>query len=604
MPEHRLIEFSSVLVLGIVAQWIAWRFRLPSILLLLVFGFIAGPVAQLIDTNQLMGELLLPVVSVSVAIILFEGGMSLKISELREVGATVRNLISVGALVTWVLASAAAIFILGLQRNVAVLLGAILVVTGPTVIGPLLTHVRPTNRVRSILKWEGILIDPIGALLAVLVYETILAKEVESATILVALGIVKTVAIGSLLGGFAALVMIALLKYHLVPDFLENVVTLMLVVAAYTTSNFFQRESGLLAATVMGIALANQRLVVTRHILEFKENLRVLLISSLFILLAARLKLEDLTSLNKADFVFLALLFLVVRPVAVALSTRKSGINWREKLFLSWMAPRGIVAAAVASIFAFGLIEAGQADAERLVPLTFLVIIGTVAVYGLTAVPVARWLRVAQPTPDGILIVGAHPWAVSIAEALRKLKFQVVLVDTNEQNIDAARAKGLSAFLGNILSEEAWDEIELDGIGRLFALTSNDEVNSLSALHFSRLLGRAAVFQLPPKGTKRSLERIVSRPLRGRLMFGENVTHGHLTDRFNRGARIELILLTREKNFAALQKAYGDAMAPLFLATEARDLIVYTRRDPPRPREGQTLVCLLDVKAGQASPQI
>ena len=589
---------ASILVLGVCAQWLAWRFRLPSILLLLLFGFAAGPVTGFLDPDALLGDLLVPVVALSVAVILFEGGLSLRVAELPKVGRVVRRLISLGVLVTWLLGAAAAYLILGLDPGLAVLLGAILVVTGPTVIGPLLRLVRPTGPVGAALKWEGILIDPIGAVLAVLVFEAILAGGFREATAAAAAGLVKTALAGSAVGLLGAGAMVLLLKRYWIPDPLQNPVTLMLVVAAFAASNALQAESGLLAVTVMGVALANQKAVTVKHIIAFKENLRVLLISSLFILLAARLRVQDVTGFGMESLAFLGVLMLVARPAAVALSALGSPLNRRERLFLAWMAPRGIVAAAVSSVFALRLAEAGYPGAQRLVPLTFMVIVATVAVYGLTAVPVARWLRVAKPNPQGVLMVGAHAWARAMARALREAGYPVLLVDANWANVSAARMEGLPVFYGNILSETIPQELDLDGIGRLLALTSNDEVNSLAALHFVELFGRGEVYQLAPASETDRGREGVSRHLRGRVLFGPQVTHTELSTRFAAGAFVKKTALTPEFDYKAFRERYGGKALPLFLIRETGELEVFAADNPPSPVPGQTLIACVPPPPG------
>ncbi len=279
MSQHILIALASIVTLGIAAVWLAWRIHLPSILLLLIFGFVAGPITGFLDPDAIFGELLFPIVSISVAIILFEGGMSLRLQELGGIGRVVRNLVTVGALLTWVLGAAAAHYIIGLDLQLAVLLGAILVVTGPTVIVPLLRHVRPVHQIGSTLKWEGILIDPIGAVLAVLVFEALLAGEVDAAATAVALALLKTIAIVGVLAALGAGLLVLLMHRQWVPEFLESPLALMVVVASFAVSNILQPESGLLTATLMGVAVANQKVVGIGHILEFKENLRVLLFS-------------------------------------------------------------------------------------------------------------------------------------------------------------------------------------------------------------------------------------------------------------------------------------------------------------------------------------
>jgi len=283
MTEHLLTGLASIVVLGILAQWLAWRLHLPAILLLLVFGVVAGPVTGILDPDLVFGDLLFPLVSISVAIILFEGGLNLKVSELKNARSVISGLVSTGIIITWILAAAGAHFIAGLELRLAVLLGAVLVVSGPTVIIPLLRQIRPLGNIGSIMKWEGIINDPIGALLAVLVFEVILLGGAEGGTAVVITGVLKAIVLGGGIGVAGAGVIVLLLRRYYIPDFLQNPVSLMLVVVCYVASEAIQPESGLLSVTVMGIALANQQFVSIRHILEFKENLRVLLIASLFI---------------------------------------------------------------------------------------------------------------------------------------------------------------------------------------------------------------------------------------------------------------------------------------------------------------------------------
>lgn len=594
MTEHALVGLASILVLGIGARWLAWRLRLPAILLLLTCGLMAGPVAGVIDPDVLLGPLLLPIVSLSVAVILFEGGLSLRLHDLPQIGRVLRKLVGLGAMVTWGISAIAAHVLLNLEPALAVLLGAVLVVTGPTVITPLLRDIRPLGQIGPILRWEGIVIDPVGATLAVLVFEGIIADGLQHAATLIALGIVKTLALGGALGYLGARLLLQLLKPFWAPDFLHNPLTLMIVVTVFTVANVFQAESGLLAVTIMGVVLANQKTISIKHIVEFKENLRVLLISGLFILLAARLRLDDLMQLGVGSLVFLAVLIFVARPVAVTLSTMGSELTWRERLFLTWMAPRGIVAAAVSAIFALRLVEAGYPQAERIVPLTFLVIIGTVALYGLTAAPLARRLNLAQANPQGLLIVGAYDWARSIASALQAAGCRVLLIDTNWDNIVAARLAGLPAYHGNVLEENALEHMPLDGIGRLIAWTPNDEVNALAALHCAEIFGRAEVYQLSPKEISANHEEAIPQHLRGRLLFAAGLTYATLTARLAAGATIAKTSLTKEFDYPAFQVLHHETVVPLFVIDTAGNITVCTTEKEIFPRVGQTLVSLVE----------
>lgn len=595
--EHHLIGIASVIALGIGAQWLAWRIHLPSILLLLVVGFVAGPITGFLHPDELFGDLLLPVVSIAVAIILFEGGLSLSLRELREVGSVFLRLISLGALVTWGASAALAWLVFGLSPSLALLLGAILVVTGPTVIMPLLRHLRPRRRVGNTLKWEGIVIDPVGAILAVLVFEVILAtSDPGEATGVAALGVLKAIGGGGAIGLVGAGGLVVALRRYWVPDFLQNPVTLMAAVLAYTAANHVQPESGLLAVTIMGVVLANQRAVTVKHIVEFKENLRVLLIAVLFIVLAARLPLASVTQIGLQALVFVGLLILVVRPLTVALCTIGSRLSWRERVFVGWMAPRGIVAAAVSSLFALRLAEAGYAGAESLVAITFAVITGTVAVYGLTAGPLARRLGVADPNPQGALIIGAQPWAQEIAQALREEGYLVRLVDDNWSQIAEARQAGLETFYVGVLQEYVFDEIDLDGVGRLLALTSNDEVNALAALHFMEVFGRSEVFQLPPPRISESegTDQLLPKHLRGRLLFAESATCAELERRLAEGAMIKRTPLTQEFNYAAFRDHYGQSAIPMFAVRRSGRLAVIATDVQTVPEPGDTLIALVD----------
>lgn len=576
-----------IVVLGMVAQWLAWRFNLPSIFLLLILGFIAGPITGFVDPDLLFGNLLFPIVSFSVAIILFEGGLNLSLREFKASGSAIRNLITIGTLVTLLITSLAGHFILGLDAALAILLGAILVISGPTVIVPLLKHVRPVGRTASILRWEGIIIDPIGAMLAVLIFEAIMAGEVQRGAALAFVGFFKTILIGGIAGFLGAKLLVILIKKYWIPDFLDNPIALTIVVGVYAISNMFQVESGLLAVTVMGIVVANQKDVAVKQIIEFKESLRVLLIANLFIILAAKLRYADLEVFNLKSFIFVLVLILIARPLSVFLSTIKTDLSFKERLFLSCVAPRGIVAAAIASIFGIRLMEAGHTQAEFLAPLTFMVIISTVVIYSIGAAPIARFLKLAKPHPQGVLIAGAHSLGRAIAKALRAENFQVLLVDSNWTNISATRRDGLPAYYGSILSEHATDEMDLGGIGRILAITSNDEVNSLAALHFIREFGRAEVYQLLPKGTA------VSEHLRGRLLFSEDTNYTYLAERFAAGATIKNIRLTEAYSPESFESTYGKSAIPLFLISKTGEIAVFTVDKKLTPSAGQILICLV-----------
>jgi NhaP-type Na+/H+ or K+/H+ antiporter len=595
--EYALIQLGLIAVLGIGAQWLAWRLQFPGILLLLLAGFIAGPGMEmligrrLLDPNRLLGDLLLPLVSLSVGIILFEGGLTLRFAELTQAGSVIRNLVTVGAAATWIVVTFSARLILELPWPLALLLGAILTVTGPTVIGPLLRFVRPRGQTAAILKWEGIVIDPIGAMLAVLVFEAIPTGKLQAAGMTLVLGALKTSLIGGVIGLAGALLLIEVLRRLWAPDFLQNPITLMLVTAAFVSANAIQHEAGLFAVTVMGITLANQKRVTVQHIREFKENLTILLVSALFVVLAARLRVEQVHSVGLRAILFTVALILIARPACVMVSTMRSGLTRKEKLFLCCMAPRGIVAASVSAVFALRLGD--QAGADRLVPATFTVIIGTVVVYGLLARPLARALGLASAV-KGFLIAGANPVARAIGKALQAESMPVLMVDTSREQISQARLDGLPVFYGSVLSELVVERNELGGIGRLLALTPNSEVNALATLQFARVFGRDEVFQLASHQPNPARAQAVHPELLGRVLFAADATFDAVERRVERGAKIKRTLITPEFSFARFQQMHGSKALPLFILDTTGELHPFTADQETAPRSGATLLSLVE----------
>ncbi|MFZ0547614.1 MAG: cation:proton antiporter [Candidatus Promineifilaceae bacterium] len=595
MAEEALVGLASILFLGVGAQWLAWRLRLPSILLLLALGFIAGPITGFLHPDEIFGDLLFPIVSMSVAIILFEGGLSLRLTELPQVGKVMLLLITVGALITWTISAVAAHFVLEMTWSLAVLLGAVLIVTGPTVIGPLLRQIRPSGKGGVILKWEGILIDPVGAVLAVLIFDAILAGEFDQATGMVVWGVLETLVIGIGLGFLGAGAMTIFLRRYWIPDFLQNGVSLLVALSLFALSNILRPESGLVTVTLMGVLLANQRLVAIKHIVEFKENLRVLLIGSLFILLASRLDIQSVLDAGWRGLLFLAVLIFLARPLSVYVSTMGSQVTKRSRLFLSWMAPRGIVAASVASIFAYELSVAGIEGTDQLVGMTFLVIVGTVMLYGLTAAPLARKLGLSEENPQGVLIVGAHQLGRDISRVLHSLGFKVMLVDTNERNIEASRAANLPIFYGNALSEEAIEDIDFAGIGRLLAITPNDEVNALATLHYGEIFDRSEMFQLPVEG-KGNRQEPAPKHLRGRFLFDPRLSYKFLNGCLAAGGEIRPFPIEGPLTLESFKEEFEEEVFPLFLMRGSKELVVFTVDFQPVLNDGQTLVVLVPPK--------
>lgn len=580
-----------VLMLGVGAQWAAQRLGLPSILLLLITGFVAGPVTGILSGEMLTGDVLFTFVSLSVAVILFEGGLTLRISELSKVGTVVTRLMTLGIAVTWIVGSVAAYYLFDFEMGwpLAILLGAILTVTGPTVVGPLLRQIRPTGPSAAALKWEGILIDPAGAILAVLIFEALLAG-VGLAAGDVFTGLLRTLLAGLVIGLGAGVLLIVVLRRYWIPDALRGPVALMFVIVAFAMSNVWQPESGLLTVTVMGILVANESRVAIQSIMEFKESLQVLLIGTLFILLAARTDLGSLLEYGWAALVFPLILILVARPLSVWVSTIGTDMSRADRIFLAWMAPRGIVAAAVATLFAFELVEHGLEEADALVSITLLVIIVTVTFYGLTAGPVARRLGLAERDPQGLLIIGAHPMARGLAKAVGDLGYRVVLLDSNAQDVAAARREGLEAVQGNALAEGIFEDLDFAGLGRLLAMTRNDEANALAALHFREVFGRAGVYQLPAEG---EASEGVPTNLRGRALFGREATVLALAERERRGAKVQVEPIEGSLDLEVIRAYEGADVMPLCVVSETGRLHVLTQEQRRAPRSGTQLISYL-----------
>lgn len=577
-----LIGIAAIFVLGVGAQWIAAKLNTPSILPLLILGFIAGPVTELVRPDEMFGDLLFVIVPLAVGVVLFEGGMTLSIAEIRSHHGVVRRLITTGVLVTWGIAAGAAIVILNLSPGMAILFGAVIVVSGPTVVGPLLRSVRPLPRVRTVLNWEGILIDPVGATLAVIVFGILIAGGGSLTGGLG--GVLSTLLAGAIVGVIGAGAMVLLLKGYLIPDRMQAPVTLAAIVTAFVISDLIRHESGLLAVTLMGIALANQPFVPVGRIVAFKETLRDILIAVLFIVLAARLEMDDVLSVDLSEVLFLAVIVLLARPLTVFISTLGSDLTVRERLFVAWVAPRGIVAAAVASVFAIPLEAQGIADADRLVPLTFFVIVGTVALYSLTAKVVGRLLGVVDESPGGLTIVGANPVAREIARAVADTGVEVQLIATNHSELTKARIEGLDAVRASVL-----DQVSEETSGILLIATPNDEFNTLAAIRAVESRDRTHVYKLAPSGGSDS---VTTRP-RARLFVSPELTYITASEAMLSGGTFRSTSLTEQFTFEDYRERYGDRATPAFLVEDSRLVGVFSADSSLTPSPGQTLVSLI-----------
>jgi NhaP-type Na+/H+ or K+/H+ antiporter len=565
MVEDQTVILASIGVVSLVCQWIAWRLRLPAILFLLVAGIFMGPYLGYLDTDALLGDLFFPIVSLAVAVILFEGSLTLKFSEMQEHGKMVRNLLGIGMITTWVVASLASFLALDLSWGIAALFGSVVVVTGPTVIMPLLRAVRPNGRISNILKWEGIVVDPLGALLAVLVFEFVISAGEGGALGHTFVTFGSTLILGTTVGCASGYLLGAALRSRWLPQFLQNAGSLTFMLGVYALSNALVHESGLLTVTIMGIWLANMKGVPVEDILEFKESLSVLLISALFILLAARIDFGSLTSLGLGPLWVILTLMLIARPVAVWLAAIGTDLSWQEKVFLSWVAPRGIVAAAVSALFAFKLEEAGHTGASVLVPLVFMVILVTVITQSLTASPLARLLKVNEVASNGFLFIGANAVAREVAKAFASRGIPVVMTDTSWENVRAARMSNLRVYYGNPVSEHAENNLDLTGIGNTMAMSPYRQLNTLATYHYLDLMGQDKVFGLSEGDQDaRASHQSAGKYVRTRTQFDESVTFAKLASLFSQGATVKVTQLSGAFSYKDYQDQYSGRATPLF----------------------------------------
>ncbi len=594
MNNTILLSLAGIGVLGIGCQWLASWARLPAILFLLIAGILAGPIFNLLHPDELFGDLLFPFVSLSVAVILFEGSLTLKFEEIRGLGVTVRNLITIGALITWLVIAYATHTLLQFPYELAFLFGAIVIVTGPTVIIPMLRTVRPNAKIANILRWEGIVIDPLGALMAVLVFDFIISGQQQDAISSVMFTFGKIILLGSLTGFVGGWGLGYLLRKQYVPQYLRNVITLTTVCAVFVLADATEHESGLLAVTVMGMTMANMRDMDIDDILDFKESLSLLLISALFIVLAARIELQQFTQLGWPALTILAVTMLVARPLAVAVSAIGSDLTIKEQMMIAWIGPRGIVAAAVSALFALRLENQGFSEAALLVPLTFMIIIGTVVIQSATAATIAKLLKVREPSPTGLLIIGAGNVARAIAKQLKELDFKVVLTDSSWENTSLARMEGLETYYGNPISEHADRNLNLVGIGKLLAMSGRGSLDTLASLKFKSDFGVNNVYELKTAREKHiSDKHIVSTRHRGYELFGEDVTYGSLAQLLRNGAELKTTQLSDEFDFDSYLQQHGERSIPLFALDTKNRLHIFVTDGQMRPETGWKIISMV-----------
>ena len=579
--DNLTLTFALIGALGVGSQWLAIRLHMPAIVFMLAAGILAGPVFGLIDPKADFGELFKPIVAVAVALILFEGGLTLNFRELRDAAPAVRRLCTIGALLGWVANTAAAHWIAGLSLPVAAVFGGILVVTGPTVIIPLLRQARLSSRTASTLRWEAIVNDPAGALLAVLAFEAVVASQgdhLAQAAGHFTIGLVAATATGWAAGRVLTLGF----RRGLVPEYMKAPILFTSVLAVYACTDWILHESGLLAVTVMGLTMANARLPSLDELKRFKEHITVLLVSGVFVILAATLKPDDLLLLDAWGIAFIIAIMVIARPIAVGLSLVGTNLTWKERGFVAWVAPRGVVAVAVSGFFGERLVDLGYADGALLAPLAFALVAITVIVHGFSIRPLARAMGLTSTRPPGVIILGGNRWSTALASELHRSEVPVIMVDRNWHKLGKARAQRIPTWFGELLSEAADHALDLHHYDTLVAVTDNDAYNALVCTDVGAEMGRDKVFQVGRHDAEDDHSEMPS-TLGGRTLMASGTPLDHLDLRMARGWELRTIEAPDDT------EELHDKAEPVALI-RGGSAIFYTAGKPPARRKGDRMI--------------
>ncbi|MGY3438841.1 MULTISPECIES: cation:proton antiporter [unclassified Marinovum] len=491
-----VLAFALVGALGVGSQWLAWRLRMPSIVLMLLAGLIFGPVLGVLDPAAQFGDMLGPIIAIAVAIILFEGGMTLNFHTLRDAATGVRRLVALGAPLGWLASALTLHYVAGLSWATSAVFGGIMIVTGPTVIAPLLRQAKLQKRPAALLQWEAIVNDPVGALAAVLAFEVVIVLETATSASAAVQDLTIGIGIATLLGIAGGWGIARAFRQAYVPEYMKVPVLFVVLLGIFALSDYVLHESGLLAVTIMGIWVANARLPSYTELRRFKEHATVLLVSGVFILLAANMSWASLRSLDMTALLFVLAVILIARPLPVLAALSFSDVPWRERLLVAFTGPRGVVLVAVAGLFGERLVEIGIADAARIAPLAFALVAATVVLHGFTLTPMARLLGLTASASPGVMILGGSRWSVALALALKKMDLQVIIADPNHAHLRSAREAGVDTFFGDILSKAAEERLDLVAYETLVCATDNDAYNTLVATDLAPEFGRENVFQV------------------------------------------------------------------------------------------------------------
>ncbi|MEM9063466.1 MAG: sodium:proton antiporter [Pseudomonadota bacterium] len=585
--ENLTLTFALIGLLGVGSQWLAIRLHMPAIVFMLVAGIVAGPVTGVLDPRADFGELFRPIIAVAVALILFEGGLTLNFRELRDAAPAVRRLCTIGAVLGWVFNTAAAYWVAGLDLATSAIFGGILVVTGPTVIMPLLRQAKLSARTASTLRWEAIVNDPTGALFAVLAFEVVIALQGDHlihAAGHMGVGIV----VATLVGYAAGRLVTRAFRRGFVPEYMKAPILFAGVLGVYASTDLVLHESGLLAVTVMGITIANARLPSLDELKRFKEHITILLVSGVFVILAATLEPAMILSLDWRAVAFVAVIMAIARPLAVLPSLVGTSLTLPERGFVAWVAPRGVVAVAVSGFFGERLIDIEIADGAQLAPLAFALVAATVVVHGFTMAPLARAVGLTSKEPPGVIILGGGKWTLSLALALREASVPIMMVDRNWHRLGTARTEGLATWYGELLSEAAEHAVDLSRFGSLIAASDNDDYNALVCTNVGAEMGRDRVFQVG-RHERSEGHHDLPASLGGRTLLESGAEIETLENRIARGWEFSTETIDAERSKAATDARPHEKSEVVALVR--RGVLQFSSQSSQlKPRSGDTVI--------------
>lgn len=585
--DSLMIKIALIGLLGVGAQWIAWRVNKPAIALMLFAGIIAGPVLGILNPEEDFGDLLEPMVKLAVAVILFEGGLSLNFKDLRHAGSGVLRLVFIGVPVGWALGTAAVYYGAGLPLAVSALFGGILVVTGPTVIGPMLRSLRVGKRVRDILKWEGIVNDPIGAMLAVSIYAYIHYAQTHGPQVDVAevgFSVLGASMLAAVIGAALGYALTWLFPRGLVPEFLKAPILLIAVIFGFVVADLVMHETGLITVTIMGVVMANRPTYSSRALRRFKEDLAVLLISGVFILLSATLDWETIQKFQWRFLIFLLMLLFFVRPVTVIISLMFTKVPWRERLFIGWIAPRGIVAIAVTSLFALRLVELGYEGADALVPLVFGVVIATIIAHGFSASWVAKRLGIDKGKGEDIMLIGANCWNIALGEFLTKIGLNVTVSDMSKYALRDAYKANLTTQDGDITETAHGHDVDIGQFQHLIVCTENESYNKLVANDLGPEVGYENITMVSDGDSSNDHSG------RARVLFESGVPYDVLLERHKNNWYFSETTLTEKFLWEDYCSNLKPGEEPLAVLKPDRRLLIFATAERPTIETGDKII--------------